>query len=53
MLCVQAHNASSGRARAEPLRERASRPTEIAVSEAPEAAEEALATMDACVEGDQ
>ena len=34
-------------------RERASRLTEIAVSEAPEAAEEALATTDACVEGAQ
>ena len=32
-------------------RERASRLTEIAVSEASEAAEEALATTDACVEG--
>ena len=34
-------------------RERASRPTEIAVCEAPAAAEEALATTDACVEGAQ
>ena len=34
-------------------RERASRLTEIAVSEAPEAAEEALATTDACGEGAQ
>ena len=34
-------------------RERASRPTEIAVSKASEAAEEALATMDACGEGAQ
>ena len=32
-------------------REHASRLTEIAVSKAPEAAEEALATTDACVEG--
>ena len=34
-------------------RERASRLTEIAVSGLPEAAEEALATTDACVEGAQ
>ena len=35
------------------VRERASRLTEIAVSGLPEAAEEALATTDACVEGAQ
>ena len=34
-------------------RERASRLTEITVSGLPEAAEEALATTDACVEGAQ
>ena len=47
------HASLAGRPALRRARERASRLTKIAVSEAPEAAEEALATTDACVEGAQ